>query len=79
MVAASGRDPQATADLVNLYCREAIRYTQDLQRQEAAEADRYATRQLDHLKSDITALRASAQEAVIDHSPAPASGGRPTS
>jgi len=71
MVAASGRDPQATADLVNLYCREAIRYTQELQRQEAVEADSYANRQLDQLTADIAGLRTSAQEAILARLPPP--------
>ncbi len=56
-VAVSGDEPKSVAALANLYCREAVKFTQETQRAEAVEADAYVTRQLQDTEADLAAAR----------------------
>jgi protein involved in polysaccharide export with SLBB domain/capsular polysaccharide biosynthesis protein len=56
-VTASGDDPAALTRLVNRFDSEALRYTQNMQRKEAVEADNYVAQQLAETEADIAATR----------------------
>jgi hypothetical protein len=58
-VAVSGRDLQAVLELANDFCAETVQRTREIQIQEAAEANNYATQQLAQIDTDIAALRES--------------------
>ena len=55
-VAMTGREFDATIALANLYAEEAVRFTQQLQAQEAAEASRYLEQQLAKVEGEIAVL-----------------------
>lgn len=57
-VAISGPDLAAAAALANRYAAEAVRFTQQLQSQEAGEASRYLERQLAKVEGEIATLNA---------------------
>jgi len=55
VVTVTGRDREATKDLVNLYAREATRFTQGMQAKAANEVAQFATWQLSQVESEIAA------------------------
>lgn len=61
-VAVSGGDLQATADLANLFSKEAIAATQRIQKEEATEASAYVAQQLRETDTDIADLKAKGPE-----------------
>jgi protein involved in polysaccharide export with SLBB domain/capsular polysaccharide biosynthesis protein len=58
-VAISGNDRAAAIRLANRYAAEAVRFTQELQAQEAGEASRYLKDQLAKVEGEIAALNTS--------------------
>jgi protein involved in polysaccharide export with SLBB domain/capsular polysaccharide biosynthesis protein len=56
IVAVSGTNPQATVDLANLYAREAVRFTEELQGHAAGEVNQFLKNQLAKIDADIEAL-----------------------
>jgi hypothetical protein len=56
LVAISSADRQTAVDLANLYAREAIRFTQELQSHAAARVGLFVTQQLAPLDAEISAL-----------------------
>lgn len=57
-IAISGPDRAAAIELANLYAGEAVRFTQNQQAQEAAEAVRYLQEQLHRVEGELAALDA---------------------
>lgn len=55
-VAVAAHDPAEAVALANRYAEEAVRFTQQLQAQEAGEASRYLEQQLAKIEGEITAL-----------------------
>jgi capsular polysaccharide biosynthesis protein len=56
LVTVSSADPQSAVDLANLYSREAVKFTQELQTNAAARVRLFLTQQLAPLEVEITAL-----------------------
>ncbi|MDO8544844.1 MAG: polysaccharide biosynthesis/export family protein [Opitutaceae bacterium] len=56
-VQATGSDPRSAIDLANAYTQEVIAFTQEHQRKEAVEADRYVTEQLRQVRADLLPAR----------------------
>jgi len=54
VVTLTGRDPQKTLELVNLYSREAVRYTQEMQGKSAGEIIQFTKQQLARTESEIS-------------------------
>lgn len=52
---AFGSDPRSAVDLVNAYVREVIEFSQDNQRKDADEADRYVAQTLKEVETDLAA------------------------
>jgi protein involved in polysaccharide export with SLBB domain/capsular polysaccharide biosynthesis protein len=63
-VTASAADARTATALVNIFCEEAVRYTQEIQRQEAITAGSYVKRQLEEAEADLASLRKSMPAAV---------------
>ncbi len=74
VITATASDPRTATALANAFSEEAVRYTQDLQRQEAASAAVYVSRQLEDAEADLVSLRKSMPAAVSALVPA---GGTP--
>ena len=56
-VAVKGRNPQATVDLANLYARQAVAFTRELQRREAdAVSQAYLKKRLEQMDKDVGVL-----------------------
>ncbi len=56
-VAVKGRNPQATVDLANLYAKESVAFTRELQRREAdAVSKAYLKKRLEQMDKDVGAL-----------------------
>ena len=56
-VTASAPDRKTAADLANAFCQEAVLYTQEIQRKEAANSASYVSRQLSEAETDLVTLR----------------------
>ena len=56
MVAVSTANQQSAVDLANLYAREAVKFTQEMQTNAAAQVSLFVTQQLTPLEAEITAL-----------------------
>jgi protein involved in polysaccharide export with SLBB domain/capsular polysaccharide biosynthesis protein len=56
VVTVTGRNPQKTVDLANLYAREAVRYTQEMQAKAAGEIIQFTKHQLEQVESEIAAV-----------------------
>src|SRR5260221_3808053 len=56
VVAVTGRDPQKTLELVNLYSLEAVRYTQEMQAKAADEIIQFTSQQLARAESEIASV-----------------------
>lgn len=65
LVAISRSDPESAVDLANLYAREAVKFTQELQTNAAARARVFLTQQLTPLEDEITALNKTPQRAPV--------------
>lgn len=63
LVAISTTDQQSAVELANLYAREAVRFTQELQTNAAARVGLFVTQQLAPLENEITALNQTPQPA----------------
>ncbi len=57
-VEAFGGDPASSIELANAYMREVVEFSQDNQRQDAAEADRYVQQHLKDVEADLVVARA---------------------
>jgi protein involved in polysaccharide export with SLBB domain/capsular polysaccharide biosynthesis protein len=55
VVSVSRDNSKDALDLVNVYAREAVRFTQEMQRKAAHEVSLFTTQQLAHVESEITA------------------------
>lgn len=66
------KDPVSAAALNNAFLEEAVRHTQEVQRQEALGSERYLQRQIDESAADIRALRDSMPAALSSLVPAAA-------
>jgi protein involved in polysaccharide export with SLBB domain/capsular polysaccharide biosynthesis protein len=53
VVAVTGQNPEAAVALANLYAREAVRFTQDMQAKAANEIIQFATEQLAQIETEI--------------------------
>ncbi|HSY19684.1 MAG TPA: hypothetical protein VK815_15180, partial [Candidatus Acidoferrales bacterium] len=56
VVTVTGLNPQKTLDLANLYAREAVRYTQEMQAKAAGEIIQFTKQQLERTESEIAAV-----------------------
>lgn len=62
VVTVTGKNREATQNLVNLYAREAVRYTQDMQAKAAEEICQFTTQQLTQVESEIAVANRQMQE-----------------
>ena len=65
LVAISTGNQRSAVDLANLYAREAVRFTQELQTNAAARVSFFVTQQLTPLEDEITALNQTPQPAPV--------------
>lgn len=65
LVAISTADQQSAVDLANLYAREAVRFTQELQTNAAARVSLFLRQQLAPVEDEITALTRAPQQAPV--------------
>jgi len=56
VVTVTGRNPHKTLELVNLYSREAVRYTQEMQAKAAGEIIQFTKQQLARVEAEIAAV-----------------------
>ncbi|HEY6168720.1 MAG TPA: polysaccharide biosynthesis/export family protein [Verrucomicrobiae bacterium] len=52
----TGTNLSASVELANLYAREAVRYTQEIQGKDAAEIDRYVKQQLAQIDAEVSVI-----------------------
>ena len=69
-VTVSGSDRKSAAELANVFCEEAVRYTQEIQQQEATTAAVYVSRQLTDAEKDLVKLRRTMPAAISATVPA---------
>ena len=70
VVAVTGKNPDATVSLANLYAREAVRFTQEMQARSANEVIQFATQQLAQIEFEINSADQQAQHSSPAASPA---------
>ncbi|MDF3059258.1 MAG: polysaccharide export protein Wza [Rariglobus sp.] len=63
-ITVTAADPATASSLTNRFCDEAVRYTQEIQRQEAINAGDYLQKQLAESEADLIALRKSMPAAI---------------
>ena len=71
VVAITGREPEATLKLVNLYAAQAVRFTQEMQAKAAAEVIQFTAQQLAQIESEIDRQVTPVQNSTRPASPPP--------
>jgi protein involved in polysaccharide export with SLBB domain/capsular polysaccharide biosynthesis protein len=65
LITISTADQQSAVDLANLYAREAVRFTQELQTNAAARVNLFVSQQLAPVEDEITVLNKAPQRAAV--------------